>query len=67
MTEIMSLLGAFVGTVGTGDAAGTGMLGIWQAVIDFITASGNEICLLGILAWLFVMGVGSIRRMVTGV
>lgn len=66
MTEIMSALGTFIGTVGT-DGAGTGMLGIWQAVVDFVTASGNEICLLGVFAWLFIMGVGSIRRMITGV
>lgn len=67
MGEIMTALSAFVGTVGAEGAAGSGMLGIWQAVVNFITASGNEICLLGVFAWLFIMGVGSIRKMVTGV
>jgi len=62
----MTILATFVGRPGTGDTVGSGMLGIWQAVLNFMTATGNELCLLGVLAWLFVMGVGGLRRMVTG-
>ena len=67
MESIMTALVTFVGTPGSGEAAGQGMLGIWSNVVEFITTSGNEICLLGVFAWLFVLGVGSIRRLITGV
>lgn len=45
----------------------SGILGIWQAVVGFVMANGNEIALIGVFAWLFITGVGSIRRMVTGI
>lgn len=67
MENIMQMLVTFVGTPGLGETAGSGMLGIWQSVIDFIMASGNEITLLGVFAWLFVMGVGGIRKLITGI
>lgn len=67
MQNIMSMLATFVGSPGTGDAAGSGILGIWSSVVEFIMASGNEIVLLGVFAWLFVLGVGSIRKLITGV
>ena len=67
MANIMEMLGTFVGTPGAGETAGSGMLGIWSAVVEFVMASGNEIVLLGVFAWLFVLGVGSIRKLITGV
>lgn len=67
MANLMTMLTAFVGSPGTDAAGGTGMMGVWQAVVDFVTASGNEISLIGTVAFLFVMGVGGIRKLITGV
>lgn len=67
MENLMTMLKAFVGSPGAGDTAGSGMMGVWQAVVDFVTASGNEIALIGTVAFLFVMGVGGIRKLITGV
>lgn len=64
MTTIMNELSTFMGSAG---ASGSGMLGIWQAVLNFVTADGNGIARLGVYAWLFVMGVGGIRKLITGV
>lgn len=64
LSTIMSELGTFMGTAG---ASGSGMLNIWQSVVGFVTTEGNAICRLGIYAWLFVMGVGGIRKLITGV
>lgn len=46
---------------------GGGILGVWQVVVNFVTATGNEIALISVFAWLFVLGVGAIRRQITGV
>lgn len=43
------------------------MIGIWQEVVDFLMTTGNEIALIGVFAFLFVMGVGGIRKLITGV
>lgn len=67
MEALMTMLMTFVGAPGAGATAGSGMLGIWQLVINFVMAEGNEIALLGVFAWLFVMGVGGIRKLVTGI
>lgn len=67
MANIMDMLTTFVGSPGAGETAGSGMLGIWSAVVKFVMTSGNEIVLLGVFAWLFVLGVGSIRKLITGV
>lgn len=44
-----------------------GILGVWQVVVNFVTATGHEIALISVFAWLFVLGVGAIRRQITGV
>lgn len=40
---------------------------IWRIGILFIMSESNRIILLSVVAWLFVIGVGSIRKFVTGV
>lgn len=44
-----------------------GILSIWQSIITFIMAEANRITLLSVTAWLFVVGVGGVRKLVTGV
>lgn len=44
----------------------TSMLSIWTSVISFITNADNAICLIPLVAWLFVLGVGSVRKMYKG-
>lgn len=46
---------------------GTAMTSIWSSVITWIMASGHELALVGVLAWLFIMGVGGLRRLITGI
>lgn len=48
-------------------AFSTAMMSIWQSVITFISTEGNEISLIGVFAFLFVMGVKGIRSLITGV
>lgn len=71
MDTIMTELNTFMGSVGSGTGstavAPSGMLGIWQAVLDFVTTPANGIARLGVYAWLFVMGVGGIRKLITGI
>lgn len=67
LASALADLSTFVGSPGAGEAAGSGMLGVWQSVLDFVTISGNAMARLGIYAWLFVMGVGGIRKLVTGI
>lgn len=57
MTAIYTALTAFAAA----------MIGIWQEVVDFLMTTGNEIALIGVFAFLFVMGVGGIRKLITGV
>lgn len=45
----------------------SGILGVWQSILNFVIATGHEIVLISVFAWLFVLGVGSIRRQITGV
>jgi len=45
---------------------GTGMLGMWQVVLKFITDRRNEILLISTLSVVFIAGVGGIRKAVTG-
>lgn len=44
----------------------TTILSVWTSVITFITKAGNEICLIPLVAWLFVLGVSSVRKMYKG-
>ena len=43
------------------------IMNIWSSVITFVTTSGNEIALIGVFAFLFVLGVKGIRSLITGV
>lgn len=64
----MDLAGALKDlTTFVGSPTGDGMLGVWQKVLNFVTIEGNAMARLGIYAWLFVMGVGGIRKLVTGI
>lgn len=54
MTAIFTLLTSFAAS----------MMDIWQEVITFLTTTGNEIALVGLIAWLFVMATGGILRLV---
>lgn len=54
MSAVLALLTSFASS----------MLAIWGDVVEFITTSGNEICLVGLIAWLFVMGTSGILRIV---
>lgn len=47
-------------------ASGSHVDGIWEMVIDFITTGSNYICLIPLVAWLFVLGVSSVRKMYKG-
>ena len=57
MTAIYTALTAFANA----------MISIWSSVVTFVTTSGNEIALIGVFAFLFVLGVKGIRSLITGV
>lgn len=44
----------------------TSIIGVWTKVITFITTDANAICLIPLVAWLFVLGVSSVRKMYKG-
>ncbi len=44
----------------------TSLIGVWTKVITFITTDANVICLIPLVAWLFVLGVSSVRKMYKG-
>lgn len=44
----------------------TTILSVWTSVITFITTEANAICLIPLVAWLFVLGVSSVRKMYKG-
>lgn len=48
-------------------AFGTAMIGIWGEVVEFLMTPGNSLALIGVWAFLFVMAVGGIRKLITGV
>lgn len=54
MTTILGYLGSF----------STAMLGIWGDIVEFVTTSDNQIVLIGLVAWLFVMATGGILRLI---
>lgn len=56
MDTILSFLASFV------DA----MLEIGGSVIEFIMTPANAICLIPVVAWLVVMGVGLVRSLYRG-
>lgn len=60
MTSALSTILGYVSTF-----AST-ILSIWSSVISFITNADNAICLIPLVAWLFVLGVGSVRKMYKG-
>lgn len=61
-------LNTFADLIGTFlPAFGSAMISVWQTVVTFLMKSGNEIALIGVFAFLFVMGVGGIRKLITGV
>lgn len=58
----------FADLIGTNlTAFAAAMLKIWQVVVTFLMTAGNQIALIGVFAFLFVMGVGGIRKLITGV
>ena len=44
-----------------------GANGIGAKLIEFITASGHEIVLIPIAAWLVILCIGAIRKLVKGI
>ena len=42
------------------------IISVWTKVIEFITTGTNAICLIPLVAWLFVLGVSSVRKMYKG-
>lgn len=44
----------------------TSIIAVWTSVITFITTADNAICLIPLVAWLFVLGVSSVRKMYKG-
>lgn len=44
----------------------TSLLSIWTSVIKFIMTADNAICLIPLIAWLFVLGISSVRGMYKG-
>ena len=56
MTAILNLLSSFA----------TSIISVWTSVIGFITTEANVICLIPLVAWLFVLGVSSVRKMYKG-
>ena len=44
----------------------TSIISVWTKVIEFITSGTNAICLIPLIAWLFVLGVSSVRKMYKG-
>ena len=44
----------------------TSIISVWTKVIEFITTGTNAICLIPLIAWLFVLGVSSVRKMYKG-
>lgn len=45
----------------------TSIFSIGNSLITFITASGHEIVLIPIAAWLVVLCIGAIRKLVKGI
>lgn len=45
----------------------TEIFNIGGSLIDFITAQGHEIVLIPIAAWLVVLCIGAIRKLIKGV
>lgn len=45
----------------------TAILGVWSDIVEFVTTSDNQIILIGLVAWLFVLATGGILRLIRGV
>lgn len=56
MSTILGYLSSFASEI----------IDLWGDVITFITTSSNAICLIPLVAWLFVLGVSSVRKMYKG-
>lgn len=44
----------------------TSIVAVWTKVISFIMTADNAICLIPLIAWLFVLAVSSVRSMYKG-
>lgn len=45
----------------------TTIFSIGSSLVTWITATGHEIVLIPIVAWLVVLGIGAIRKLIKGV
>ena len=67
MATILGFVADFIKALVTGGGSGeTAYSGVWGSVISFITTPANAICLIPLVAWLFVLGVSSVRKMYKG-
>ena len=63
LSSVVEFIKAFITGTGSGETA---VPGLWTTVITFITKPANAICLIPLIAWLFVLGVSSVRKMYKG-
>ena len=63
LSNVVEFVKAFITGTGSGETA---VAGLWTQVITFITKPANAICLIPLIAWLFVLGVSSVRKMYKG-
>lgn len=61
--EVTSAMETILGYLST---FATSLLSIWTNVVKFIMTADNAICLIPLIAWLFVLGVSSVRGMYKG-
>lgn len=67
LATILGFVGDFIKAIITGGGSGdTAYSGVWGSVLTFITTPANAICLIPLVAWLFVLGVSSVRKMYKG-
>ena len=59
-TDVMATILGYLATFATT------VMSVWTEVIKFITTEANAICLVPLIAWLFVLAVGSVRKMYKG-
>ena len=56
MTAVFTLLTEF----------SAAMINIWGDVVEFLMTPANGICLVGLVAFLFVTATGGIKKLITG-
>lgn len=61
LNNLTAFIQAFITGGGTGESAYSGLFG---QVISFVVS--KPICLIPLVAWLFVLGVSSVRKMYKG-